>query len=237
MRLQKFIAECGIASRRSAEKMIESGRVYVNGELVDYMGCVIDPDCDVVEIDGRVIKQESKKYYIMINKPKNYVTTVSDDLGRPTVMQLVSDINARIYPVGRLDFDTTGLLIMTNDGEFANILTHPRHVVNKAYIARIDKPLDEAQLQRLRSGIELDGSMTAPAKAENIKHPQKGYEVKITIHEGKNRQVRRMLDAVGANVMSLKRIAVGSLTLGNLPEGKWRRLSDAEINKLRGKGR
>lgn len=237
MRLQKFIAECGIASRRSAEKMIESGRVYVNGELVDYMGCVIDPDCDVVEIDGRVIKQESKKYYIMINKPKNYVTTVSDDLGRPTVMQLVSDINARIYPVGRLDFDTTGLLIMTNDGEFANILTHPRHVVNKAYIARIDKPLDEAQLQRLRSGIELDGVMTAPAKAENIKHPQKGYEVKITIHEGKNRQVRRMLDAVGANVMSLKRIAVGSLTLGNLPEGKWRRLSDAEINKLRGKGR
>ena len=237
MRLQKFIAECGIASRRSAEKMIESGRVYVNGELVDYMGCVIDPDCDVVEIDGRVIKQESKKYYIMLNKPKNYVTTVSDDLGRPTVMQLVSDINARIYPVGRLDFDTTGLLIMTNDGEFANILTHPRHVVNKAYIARIDKPLDEAQLQRLRSGIELDGVMTAPAKAENIKHPQKGYEVKITIHEGKNRQVRRMLDAVGANVMSLKRIAVGSLTLGNLPEGKWRRLSDAEINKLRGKGR
>lgn len=237
MRLQKFIAECGIASRRSAEKMIESGRVYVNGELVDYMGCVIDPDCDVVEIDGRVIKQESRKYYIMLNKPKNYVTTVSDDLGRPTVMQLVSDINARIYPVGRLDFDTTGLLIMTNDGEFANILTHPRHVVNKAYIARIDKPLDEAQLQRLRSGIELDGSMTAPAKAENIKHPQKGYEVKITIHEGKNRQVRRMLDAVGANVMSLKRIAVGSLTLGNLPEGKWRRLSDAEINKLRGKGR
>ena len=237
MRLQKFIAECGIASRRSAEKMIERGRVYVNGELVDYMGCVIDPDCDVVEIDGRVIKQESKKYYIMLNKPKNYVTTVSDDLGRPTVMQLVSDINARIYPVGRLDFDTTGLLIMTNDGEFANILTHPRHVVNKAYIARIDKPLDEAQLQRLRSGIELDGNMTAPAKAENIKHPQKGYEVKITIHEGKNRQVRRMLDAVGANVMSLKRIAVGSLTLGNLPEGKWRRLSDAEINKLRGKGR
>ena len=237
MRLQKFIAECGIASRRSAEKMIESGRVYVNGELVDYMGCVIDPDCDVVEMDGRVIKQESKKYYIMLNKPKNYVTTVSDDLGRPTVMQLVSDINARIYPVGRLDFDTTGLLIMTNDGEFANILTHPRHVVNKAYIARIDKPLDEAQLQRLRSGIELDGNMTAPAKAENIKHPQKGYEVKITIHEGKNRQVRRMLDAVGANVMSLKRIAVGSLTLGNLPEGKWRRLSDAEINKLRGKGR
>ena len=237
MRLQKFIAECGIASRRNAEKIIESGRVRVNGEIVDYMGCVIDPDCDVVEVDGRVIETESKKYYIMLHKPKNYVTTVSDDLGRPTVMELVRDINARIYPVGRLDFDTTGLLIMTNDGDFANILTHPRHVVNKTYIARIDRPLSEDELARLQSGIDLDGVKTAPAKAENIKRPQKGYEVKITIHEGKNRPVRRMLDAVGVNVMSLKRISVGSLTLGNLPEGKWRRLADAEINKLRGKGK
>ena len=237
MRLQKFIAECGIASRRNAEKMIESGRVYVNGELVDYMGCVIDPDYDIVEVDGQVIRQESKKHYIMLNKPKNYVTTVSDDLGRPTVMQLVKDVHARIYPVGRLDFDTTGLLIMTNDGEFANILTHPSHAVNKVYIARIDKPLDENQLERLRTGVEIDGVMTSPAKAENIKRPQKGYEVKITIHEGRNRQVRKMLDAVGANVMSLKRISVGSLTLGNLPEGKWRRLSEAEINKLRGKNK
>lgn len=235
MRLQKFIAECGIASRRNAEKMIESGRVYVNGEIVDYMGCVIDPDYDMVEVDGQVIRQETKKHYIMLNKPKNYVTTVSDDLGRPTVMDLVKDVHARIYPVGRLDFDTTGLLIMTNDGEFANILTHPRHTVDKVYIARIDKPLDENQLEKLRGGIELDGVMTSPAKAENIRRPQKGFEVKITIHEGKNRQVRRMLDAVGANVMSLKRISVGSLTLGNLPEGKWRRLSEAEINKLRGK--
>lgn len=235
MRLQKFIAQCGIASRRSAEKIIESGRVRVNGEIVDYMGCVIDPDKDIVEVDGKRIEEEIQKYYIMLNKPKNYVTTVSDDLGRPTVMQLVTDINARIYPVGRLDFDTTGLLIMTNDGNFANILAHPSHVVNKVYIARIDKPLDEEQIKTLCSGVELDGVMTAPAKAENIKRPQKGFEVKITIHEGRNRQVRRMLESVGANVMSLKRISVGSLTLGNLPEGKWRRLSDAEINKLRGK--
>ena len=157
MRLQKYIADCGIASRRGAEKIIESGSVYVNGDLVDYMGCEVNPEVDVVEIDGQVIKPETKKYYIMLNKPKNYVTTVKDDLNRPTVMELVKDINARIYPVGRLDFDTTGLLILTNDGEFANTITHPAHEINKVYIARVDKPLDEAQLTLLRTGVEIDG--------------------------------------------------------------------------------
>lgn len=235
MRLQKFIAECGVASRRGAEKIIESGRVYVNGDLVDYMGCEVDPDRDMVEVDGIVIKPETKKYYIVLNKPKNYVTTVSDDLGRPTVMHLVEDIDARIYPVGRLDFDTSGLLIMTNDGDFANKLTHPRNVVNKTYIARVDRILSEDELATLEKGVDLDGVRTAPAKAEMIKRPQKGFEVKLTIHEGKNRQVRRMLESVGVNVVALKRISVGSVTLGNLPEGKWRKLSDAEINKLRGK--
>ena len=235
MRLQKFIAECGAASRRGAEKLISEGRVKVNGEVIDFMGFNVEPETDVVELDGNILETEKQKYYIMLNKPKNYVTTVSDEFDRPTVMQLVTDINARIYPVGRLDFDTTGLLIMTNDGDFANIITHPSHVVNKVYIARVDHPLDETQLQRLRHGIELDGIMTAPAKAENVQNPKKGYEVKITIHEGRNRQVRRMLEAVGVNVMALKRISVGALTLGNLPEGKWRRLSEAEIKKLKGK--
>ena len=235
MRLQKYMAECGVSSRRGAEKLIEQGRVQVNGEIIDFMGFDVDEENDIVELDGTVIKKETKKYYIMLNKPKNYVTTVSDDLGRPTVMELVRDINARIYPVGRLDFDTTGLLILTNDGEFANIVTHPKHVINKSYIARIKKPLDEAELMRLRTGIELDGVMTAKAGAENVKNPKHGAEVKITIHEGRNRQVRRMLESVGAEVLSLKRLSIGSLTLGNLPEGKWRNLSDAEINKLRGK--
>lgn len=235
MRLQKYMAECGVSSRRGAEKLIEQGRVQVNGEIIDFMGFDVDEENDIVELDGTVIKKETKKYYIMLNKPKNYVTTVSDDLGRPTVMELVRDINARIYPVGRLDFDTTGLLILTNDGEFANIVTHPKHVINKSYIARIKKPLDEVELMRLRTGIELDGVMTAKAGAENVKNPKHGAEVKITIHEGRNRQVRRMLESVGAEVLSLKRLSIGSLTLGNLPEGKWRNLSDAEINKLRGK--
>lgn len=235
MRLQKYIALCGVSSRRKAEEIIQSGRVRVNGEIIDFMGFTVDEEKDIVELDARVIKPEQKKYYIMLNKPKNYVTTVSDDLGRPTVMQLISEINARIYPVGRLDFDTTGLLLMTNDGDFANKLTHPAHTVNKVYIARVDKMPEGTQLEILKNGVELDDGKTAPAGAEVLKRPKRGIEVKITIHEGKNRQVRRMLEKVGLNVLSLKRIAVGSLALGNLPEGRWRHLSEAEVNKLKGR--
>lgn len=233
MRLQKYIALCGVASRRAAERLIETGRVSVNGSLVDYMGCEVDENADEVTVDGKVIKPESKLYYIALNKPKNYVTTVSDDLGRPTVMELVSDIDARIYPVGRLDFDTSGLLIMTNDGAFANAVTHPSHSVDKAYIARVNRPLDKEEEIRLRKGVEIDGRLTAPAKVEQLHG--KAAEVKITIHEGRNRQVRKMLEAVGVEVLALKRVAVGGVTLGNLPEGKWRRLNDAEINKLKGR--
>ena len=235
MRLQKYMADCAVASRRGAEKLIESGRVSVNGEIIDFMGFIVDPDKDIVEVDGNLIKPETKKYYIALNKPKNYVTTVKDDLGRPTVMELVNAVDARIYPVGRLDFDTTGLLIMTNDGDFANAVTHPSHVVNKVYIARINARLTEDQLKLLRSGVCIDGVKTAPAKAENVEKSKFGAEVRITIHEGRNRQVRKMLESVGAEVFALKRIAIGSVALGNLPEGKWRHLSSAEVNKLRGR--
>ncbi len=235
MRLQKYIALCGVASRRAAERLIESGRVTVNGDLVDYMGCEVDENADEVTVDGKVIRPEKRLYYIALNKPKNYVTTVSDDLGRPTVMELVGDIDARIYPVGRLDFDTSGLLIMTNDGGFANAVTHPSRKVDKVYIARINRQLEKDELMRLKRGVEIDGRVTAPAGAEALRG--KVPEVKITIHEGRNRQVRKMLEAVGVEVLGLKRIAVGGVTLGNLPEGKWRRLSDAEINKLKGSGK
>ena len=233
MRLQKYIAQCGVASRRAAEKIISQGRVRVNGEIIDFMGFEVDPKTDTVEVDSKVLHEEKKKYYIMLNKPKNYVTTVSDDLGRPTVMELVEDIDARIYPVGRLDFETSGLLLMTNDGDFANSVTHPASEINKVYIAVTDKPLDEEQLNALREGVIIDDFKTSPARVENLKKVKYGFEVKITIHEGKNRQGRKMLEAVGARAVSLKRISVGSITLGNLPEGKWRKLSDAEINKLR----
>ncbi len=234
MRLQKYIAMCGVASRRAAERLIESGRVLVNDSLVDYMGCEVDEEKDCVSVDGKVITPEKKRYYIALNKPKNYITTVSDDLDRPTVMELVKDINARIYPVGRLDYDTSGLLIMTNDGAFANAVTHPGREVDKAYIARINRPLEKEEELLLCRGVEIDGKKTAPAKVEQLKSSKKIYEVKLTIHEGRNRQVRKMLEAVGAEVLALKRVAVGGVTLGNLPEGKWRHLKEVEVDKLRG---
>jgi 23S rRNA pseudouridine2605 synthase len=230
------MAQCGVASRRSSEEIIKQGRVTVNGDMIDYIGFEVDEDNDIVEVDGIVIKPEAKKYYILLNKPKGYVTTVSDEFDRPTVMELVKDVHARIYPVGRLDYDTAGLLIMTNDGDFANVLTHPSHAVNKAYIAQLNTMPDNDALNTLRKGVELDGKLTAPAKVEVLKPTKHNCEIKVTIHEGRNRQVRRMFEAVGAEVTMLKRIAVGNVTLGNLPEGKWRHLNDAERQRLMGKG-
>lgn len=229
------MALCGIASRRGSEEIIARGRVRVNGKIIDYMGHEIDPDSDTVEVDGALIKPEPKKYYILLNKPKGYVTTVSDEFDRPTVMELVKDVHARIYPVGRLDYDTSGLLIMTNDGEFANILTHPSHSVNKAYIAKLNNLPDNESLNKLRNGLTLDGKLTSPARVEVLQPAKHGCEIKVTIHEGRNRQVRRMFEAIGAEVISLKRISVGNVTLGNLPEGKWRHLNDAERQRLMGK--
>lgn len=235
MRLQKFMAQCGVASRRSSEDIIKQGRVRVNGEIVDYMGYEVDEDVDVVEVDGARIRTEAKKYYIVLHKPKGYVTTVSDEFDRPTVMELVKDIRSRIYPVGRLDYDTSGLLIMTNDGDFANILTHPSHAVNKAYIAQLNNLPDANELNTLRKGVMLDGKLTSPARVEVLKATKHNCEIKVTIHEGRNRQVRRMFEAIGAEVTMLKRISVGNVTLGNLPEGKWRHMNDAERQRLSGR--
>lgn len=235
MRLQKFMAQCGVASRRSSEDIIKQGRVRVNGEIVDYMGYEVDEDVDVVEVDGARIRTEAKKYYIVLHKPKGYVTTVSDEFDRPTVMELVKDIRSRIYPVGRLDYDTSGLLIMTNDGDFANILTHPSHAVNKAYIAQLNNLPDANALNTLRKGVMLDGKLTSPARVEVLKATKHNCEIKVTIHEGRNRQVRRMFEAIGAEVTMLKRISVGNVTLGNLPEGKWRHMNDAERQRLSGR--
>lgn len=233
IRLQKYLAQCGIASRRGSEEIIRSGRVAVNGSIVTQMGVQIDEDCDLVTVDGRLVKQREKMIYIMLNKPVGYVSTVSDDKGRDTVMDLVADIPARIYPVGRLDYDTEGLLLMTNDGALTYKITHPKNQIEKTYVAEVTGNIDMTTLTRLRQGVVIDGMRTSPAKVEVIGATQLGTKLEITIHEGRNRQVRKMFEATGCIVKRLKRTKEAGLLLGHLPLGKWRRLSDSEVNMLK----
>ncbi len=233
VRLQKYLADAGIASRRAAEKLISEGRVSVNGETIREMGVQVDENYDVVEFDGEVVRNNVKKEYIMLNKPVGFITTVSDDKDRPTVMELVSDINARIYPVGRLDYDTEGLLLLTNDGDLTYRITHPKHDIAKTYVAEVTGDISMDSIVQLRRGVVIDGAQTSPAEVEVIGATQYGTKVEITIHEGRNRQVRKMFEAVGCIVKKLKRTREAGLNLGHLPLGKWRKLSESEVNMLK----
>ncbi len=233
LRLQKFLASCGVASRRGAESIIRQGRVSVNGEVVREMGVQIDEDNDLVEVDGTPVQPEKKMVYVLLNKPVGYVTTVSDDKGRNTVMDLVADIPVRIYPVGRLDYDTEGLLLMTNDGDLTYRITHPKNNVEKTYVAEVTGNISMHTLTQLRNGVYLDGTKTSPAKVEVIGATRYGTKLEITIHEGKNRQVRRMFEEVGCVVKRLKRTREAGLILGHVPLGHWRRLTEAEVNMLK----
>ena len=221
MRLQKYMALCGVASRRTAEIMIRSGRVSVDGKVVSAMGQMVDGS-EKVAVDGKEIERETRKVYILLHKPEGYVCTVKDPQGRPTVMDLLGGLRERVYPVGRLDWDSSGLLLLTNDGELAHQLTHPRHEVSKCYIALVDGvPTGHVQ-NELRRGVVLDGRKTAPAEVWCTPLNETASEIELLIHEGRNRQVRRMCEAVGHPVQALKRIAIGALSLGELPEGEWR---------------
>lgn len=233
VRLQKFLADCGVASRRGAEELIKKGRVSVNGEVVRVMGVQVDEDNDVVEFDGRQVKPQSKMIYIMLNKPEGFVTTVSDDKGRDTVMSLVSDIPARIYPVGRLDYDTEGLLLMTNDGDLTYKITHPKNNVEKTYVAEVSGNITMDTILQLRRGVMVDGVKTSPAKVEVTGATRYGTRLEITIHEGRNRQVRKMFEAVGCVVKKLKRTEEAGLKLGHVPLGRWRKLTESEVNMLK----
>jgi pseudouridine synthase len=233
MRLQKYLANAGVASRRAAEKIISEGRVLVNGEIIREMGVQVDEEFDIIEVDGVRVKNDEKKYYIMLNKPVGFVTTVSDDKGRPTVMELVSDISARIYPVGRLDYDTEGLLLLTNDGDLTFKITHPKHDIAKTYVAEVTGNITMDTILQLRRGVVIDGQKTSPAEVEVVGATQYGTKVEITIHEGRNRQVRKMFEALGCIVKKLKRTKEAGLTLGHLPIGKWRKLSESEVNMLK----
>lgn len=234
IRLQKYMAQCGVASRRHAEELIQAGRVKVNKDIVTEMGIRVSEQ-DRVEVDGKLIKKEKKLIYIMLNKPSGYVSTVSDPEGRKTVLDLIDGVNERIYPVGRLDYDTTGLIILTNDGDFAFQNTHPGQETRKTYIAEVLGMPSNKTLQALRKGIMLDDKPTAPALVEVVDIKAKSTVLKIIIHEGRNRQVKRMCEAVEHPVLRLKRTAVGSLTLGDLKPGEWRYLSIKEAKQIRGK--
>lgn len=233
VRLQKYLAGCGVASRRKSEDIIRSGRVSVNGEVVREMGVQIDEENDVITLDGSVVKPEKKMVYVMLNKPAGFVTTASDEKGRQTVMDLVADIPVRIYPVGRLDYDTEGLLLMTNDGDLTYKITHPKNNVEKTYVAEVAGNMNMGTITSLRNGVYIDGVKTSPAKVEVLGATQLGTKMEITIHEGRNRQVRRMFEAVGCKVKRLKRTKEAGLNLGHVPLGRWRKLTESEVNMLK----
>lgn len=233
VRLQKYIAMCGVASRRKAEELIENGAVTVNGEKITQLGTRVEIGADRVTVDGKEIRAVSKKYYIMLNKPEGYISSVQDQFGRPAVTELVeSEIKTRLFPVGRLDYDTSGLLLLTNDGEFAYKVTHPKFQVGKTYVAHIRGALTVSALSRLRRGVKIEDYVTSPAEVELLDSEDGCTVVKITIHEGKNRQVRKMFEAVSCKVTALERISIGSVELGHLPLGRWRHLTAHEVSYL-----
>ena len=225
-RLQKILSARGVASRRAAETMIQEGRVTVNG-TVAVLGQTADPETDEILLDGKPLPSGSEYVYILLHKPRGYVTTLSDEKGRKTVAELVADCGVRVYPVGRLDMDSEGLLLFTNDGEFANRLMHPKHEVQKTYLTWVEG-FSEAALEKLKQPITLYGYRIRAPKVRVVKPGL----LEITIHEGRNRQVRRMCDTAGMHVTRLKRIREGELTLGDLPLGKWRFLTGEEIERL-----
>lgn len=235
MRINKYIASCGVASRRKAEELIISGRVTINGELVTDLSTKIDETKDIVEVDGKVINQEEKKVYLLLNKPEGYITTVKDQFDRPSVLDILKDIEERVYPVGRLDYETSGLLILTNDGELTYKLTHPKHEVEKTYLASVNGIFTPEEKRNFENGLKIEDYTTARAKLKIIKTDvEKNYSVcKITIHEGKNRQVRKMCKAVGHPVRNLRRIQMGRINIRGLEIGEYRNLTEDEVKYLK----
>ena len=233
MRLQKYMAMCGVAARRKCEEIIGEGRVSVNGQIVTEMGTQVEEN-DEVRVDGVVIHPEEEKRYVLYHKPAGEVTTVSDEKGRETVMDRFRDFPVRLYPVGRLDYDSEGLLLLTNDGELAQRLTHPSCEVDKVYLARVTGNPSTEAIDRLRRGVYMEGDQrrTYPAQVRVVRDESLFSDVLVTIHEGRNRQVRRMFDAVGHKVLLLRRVRFGPLELGDLRRGQWRELTQEEIELL-----
>jgi 23S rRNA pseudouridine2605 synthase len=232
MRINKYLASCGIASRRASEQLILDKKVSVNGEIITDLATDIDEVQDRVVLEGKEIKLVRKKVYYLLNKPKGYISSVKDDKGRRTIMQLVKSTE-RVFPIGRLDYNTEGLIILTNDGDLANKLMHPSSEVEKTYIANIRGDVKESELAVLRNGVILDGIPTAKARMKKMKYEKGVTRVQIIIHEGRNRQIRRMFDEIGKEILYLKRTAIGTIKLGGMSRKEFRHLTDAEVVMLK----
>ena len=232
IKLQKYFSDCGILSRRAAEEEIKQGKVTVNGEVA-FLGMRISPDVDVVIYKGaRVLAQSEEKLYILLNKPRGIVTTLSDEKGRPTVLSLISGLGARVYPVARLDIDSDGLLLLTNDGALTNKLTHPRHKIPKIYNVTVKGEVTEGALTLLSSPLVIDGYKIQPVKVEIIKKEPSQTILKMTLYEGRNRQIRKMCALADLKITRLTRVALGNIALGSLEVGKWRFLTQSETDYL-----
>ena len=233
VRLQKVIAASGVASRRAAETMIRDGHVTVNGKVVRVLGTCIDPSKDHVKIDGRHVQPTEPEVFVLLNKPPGYVTTMNDPQGRPTIADLIPKVKVRVFPVGRLDFDTEGLLLLTNNGKVAQMCVHPRYHVPKTYLVKVSGVCTDEEIRNLEGGVALDDGMTAPAVVRKSGKAKVNSWLELTIHEGRKHQIRRMLEALGHRVMRIKRTRFGPLELGTLPVGVSRFATDAEANALR----
>ena len=233
LRLQKYLADAGIASRRKAEELILAGKVIVNSKVVRELGTKVDPQKDTVLFEGKPVSVQGNMVYIMLHKPEGFVTTSKDQFGRPAVLDLIKGVSERIFPVGRLDYDTSGLLLLTNDGDLTFRLTHPKHDIEKEYEAKVFGIPDQADIYEFNKGVLIDGKRTKPAKLMVLEKGEKYANVKIIISEGRNRQVRKMCKEVKHPVAMLKRTATGELSLGDLQKGKWRYLTDKEVAYLK----
>lgn len=231
IRLQKYLADCGVASRRKAEELIQNGAVRVNGQVVP-LGTKVDPDTDKVTLHGRRVVQKKSSVYVMLHKPRGYVTTMSDEMGRKCVAELVEGVEARVYPIGRLDRDSEGLLLMTNDGAFAQMLMHPSRHIGKTYRVTVRPSITEEQITSLTTGMMIDGYRTAPAQVRIVTREAERVVLEIVLYEGRNRQIRKMCEALGLEVARLKRIAIGNVKLGMLKPGDWRMLNEKEVASL-----
>lgn len=235
MRINKYIASCGVASRRKAEELILDGKVKVNGKIIDELSYKVDENKDMVEVNNVKITLDEKLVYLLLNKPEGYITTVKDQFDRPSVIDLLSDVKERVFPVGRLDYETSGLLLLTNDGDLTYKLTHPKHEIDKTYVAKVKGILTEDEMKNFREGLYIEDYKTAPAKlkvldSDRVKNIS---TLEIKIHEGKNRQVRKMCKAINHHVLRLKRVAMGKINLKNCKVGEYRYLTDDEVRYLK----